>query len=488
VFDSENDHSLWWQVKSSTSIRIGGALVTNKSRNVLVVGAGAAGIAAARELRQANVPFDWVEQNQSFGGIWNREGRSPVYDSTTLISSKRMTEFSYKQISSTLPDYLSKTQALAYLREVVDSEGIAGKIEFGVSVKKVKRQAERSFIVQMERSGQSEARTYSDVFVASGFHSVPNVPDWAKSSNPRLVHSRDYRNPDQFRNQRVLVVGAGNSGCEIASEVSKVTKHCAWSVRRGYHIIPKYIFGKPADEVGRFWKFFPRRIQQFVNSWTLRVLFGDPSRHGLPHPDHRIFDSHPIINSEIDLRLSHGELLVRSDVTSVSDVRDDSNPTPAPIEVKFAGCDTVEQFDSIILATGYRPEIPYVDDDELNFHQGHENRRCPHLLLNMVHPKRSGLVVIGLIQPDSGVWWLLEKQAKLAVRLVLDRPDAPDLFATGIVGVNSYLKTYRHVFEVDYVKYSRQLERLTKRLEKRSRKGRDSRPASPPNSDPLETY
>ena len=112
----------------------------------------------------------------------------------------------------------------------------------------------------------------------------------------------------------VLVVGGGNSGCDIAVDVSRTASRAFISLRRGYWFIPKHLFGVPADVFGHRGPELPRWIEQPVFERLLRLLLGDPTRLGLPAPDHRLFETHPVLNTQLLHALGHGELGVKPDV------------------------------------------------------------------------------------------------------------------------------------------------------------------------------
>ena len=94
----------------------------------------------------------------------------------------------------------------------------------------------------------------------------------------------------------MLVVGAGNSGCDIAVDAVHHAASVDISVRRGYHFVPKYVFGKPADTLNQG-RPLPPRIKQAIDSRVLKMFTGDPVRLGFPEPDHKLYESHPIVNS-----------------------------------------------------------------------------------------------------------------------------------------------------------------------------------------------
>ncbi len=114
-----------------------------------------------------------------------------------------------------------------------------------------------------------------------------------------MRHSLTYRSPDEFRGRRVLVVGAGNSGCDIVCDAATAAQAASISMRRGYWFIPKHVFGLPSDIVGGKGSFLPKRLERAVLQPLLRLLVGDLTRIGLQKPGHKLFETHPILNDQL---------------------------------------------------------------------------------------------------------------------------------------------------------------------------------------------
>ena len=151
------------------------------------------------------------------------------------------------------------------------------------------------------------------MIVADGTLSEPNVPTFEGTFDGTVLHTSDYKSASVFAGKRVLVIGAGNSGCDIAVDAVHHAASVDLSVRRGYHFVPKYLFGRPSDTLNQG-RPLPPRIKQAIDSRVLRMFTGDPTRFGFPEPDHKIYESHPIVNTLVLHHLGHGDLHVRKDV------------------------------------------------------------------------------------------------------------------------------------------------------------------------------
>src|SRR5579859_488921 len=142
-----------------------------------------------------------------------------------------------------------------------------------------------------------EKRIYKGLIVCNGHHWDRRFPNYPGKFEGAFIHSKDYRTPAELAGKRVLVIGGGNSACDIAAEAARVGKTARISLRRGYWFLPKTLFGVPSPELIKPW--FPVWAQRIFLRLFLRVAVGKYSDYGLPEPDHKIFEAHPTINSEL---------------------------------------------------------------------------------------------------------------------------------------------------------------------------------------------
>jgi hypothetical protein len=417
-----------------------------------VIGAGAAGLAAARHLEAAGVPFEVLERERDVGGIWDASlPHSPVYHSARLISSKPLTQFPDFPMPREYPDYPDHTQALSYLRGYATRFGLYDHIRFGQTVERAERADRGGWKVTL--SG-GETRSYARLIVGAGIHWVPIMPRVPGEFDGESMHSRSYKRPEIFRGKRVLVVGAGNSGCDIAVDASEHASATFLSVRRGYHFIPKYAFGRPIDQVGEvsLRLRLPLSVRRALNELVLRAVVGKPEAYGLPRPDHRLLESHPIVNSRVLPAIRRGEL------------------RPKPDVVELRGHDVVfkdgtsEPIDLIVFATGYEVTFPFLEPRHLNSPDGR-----PDFYLHLFHPTHDDLFILGMIQPDSGVWPLMDLQARAVVSYIRAGGGAAQALKQGpspdLSGGIRYLKSERHRYEVEHSTYARRLREMIRRLD-----------------------
>jgi len=321
------------------------------------------------------------------------------------------------------------------------------------------------------RTADGTDRDYAGVVIASGHNHVPRLPDVPGQFRGVLIHAADYKSPTHpvaLAGKRVLVIGGGNSGCDIAVECSHHAAATTLSLRRGYYIVPREIMGRPADLRNE------RLLRLGVPVWLRRLVslraidrtIGLPWRHGLPRPDHRLWETHPIVNSDLLALIAAGRIEPAADVTAFDGdavvFRDGRRAT----------------YDIIICATGYRTALPFIDARLLGADSA---AGLPRLHLHLLHPTRDDIAVVGLIQPDSGQWGLTDLQARLVARMAVAARRSPRaaawLYAARQRPLRSpihYVTSPRHALEVEHFSYRRRLERLIAGMDRRLR-----RPAVP---------
>ena len=304
--------------------------------------------------------------------------------------------------------------------------------------------------------GCGKARNDGGLGAATGMNWHGRVPELPGLWNRESYHSSRYRSVDDFRGKRVLIVGAGNSGCDIACDAALSAERAFISVRRGYHFVPKYVFGKPSDVFAHAGPSLPPWLEERVFGFLMnRVLVGDLTRYGLPAPDHAILRSHPIMNTQILHYLGHGDLEARPDVRELKGH-----------EVEFAD-GSREEIDLIVWATGYERVYPFLAEDDLDQREGSLD-----FYLNVIHRRYPDLFVIGLFETDGAAYGLFGAQAELIAAYLQARSagtagafdrlrveDRPDLR-----GGRKYLSSARHAYYVKGDVYARVLARARSRL------------------------
>jgi cation diffusion facilitator CzcD-associated flavoprotein CzcO len=368
-----------------------------------IIGAGPAGLAAAAAMKQRGLSFDHFEAYHSVGGIWDiARPDSPMYESAHFISSRSLSGFSDFPLPDDYPDYPSHALVLSYLRGYAEHHALLDGIRFDTRVTRVVPDAQGVRV----SVGNTEER-YRGVVCASGQNWDPLVPSVPGRFSGEIRHAVTYRRPEEFRGKRVLVVGLGNSGADIACDAVREAKSVHVSVRRGYHFVPKYLFGKPADVFAHEGPQLPVWLERILFSFMLRMLVGDTTKVGMPKPDHAVLDSHPLMNDQLLHHLRHGDAKLCTDVerfdeTSVL-LRDGTR-----LDV-----------DLVLFATGYRRKIPYLDESFLDGAWGAGQ------FLTCFSRRFPGLFTLGFTELNGALYPHLSRQSALiaeVMRLMLEAP------------------------------------------------------------------
>jgi cation diffusion facilitator CzcD-associated flavoprotein CzcO len=379
---------------------------------IAVIGAGAAGLATAKSLLDEGLDVVVLEKGDRPGGLWvqdNSSGLAAAYDSLHLNTSKGRTEFADFPMPEEWPDYPAASMVAGYFADYADAFGVTEHIRFDTTVTDVRRLPQGGWEVE---TADGDVITVDGVVVANGHNWDPRWPDpeYPGTFSGEQMHAHDYRSSETFRGKRVMVVGMGNSAMDITVDASHVSDGpVLLSARHGVHIVPKYLFGRPADATGAALVALPWRVRQRVAETMLRLAVGTPQSYGLPAPAGGLFQNHPTISDTILHRLTHGEVL------------------PKPGIERFDGDRVVftdgssEQVDVIVWATGYRVTIPFLDQDWLG-----EDAEAMPLYRRVFHLDDPTLTFVGLMQSTGAALPVVEVQAKLAAAYYAGRYALPD--------------------------------------------------------------
>ena len=427
-----------------------------------VIGAGPMGLASARNLDRYGIDFVGFELHDDVGGLWDIDNpHSTVYESAHLISSKRMTEFAEFPMPQAMATYPTHRQLKQYFRDYARHFDLYRRYEFATRVVSIERHAD-GWKILTEHAGNRQFRIFDGVLIANGTLHQPNWPTLPGRFDGELLHASAYRDPARFAGKRVLIVGCGNSACDIAVDAVHHAKSVDLSVRRGYHFLPKFIGGRPTDTLGGKFR-LPRALKQRLDARLIQMVVGKPSDYGLPDPDYRMYESHPVINSLVLHHLGHGDITPRRDVADM-----------AGHTVTFNDGEQAD-YDLVLMATGYKLHYPFIDAQHLNWHTGD----APSLYLNVFHPEHDNLFLMGMIEATGLGWEGRNLQAQMVAlyirQLAADQPGARELqqrkrkhASDRIDGGYAYLPLARMAYYVHKDSYLKQVRRHIAALEKQA--------------------
>jgi len=363
------------------------------TRRYALIGAGPAGLVMGRRLAEEGVPFDWFEAGTDVGGLWNadRPG-SRVYESLTTVTSRQVSGFPDFPMPADYPDYPQWWQVRDYLRQYAEFHGLYHRIAFRLAATWAKP----------EGAGWSVTLTngrfqyYSGIIAASGSSSLPSMPHLPGQEQFRgqLWHSAQYKSARDLRGRRVLVIGAGNSAADIASEAVRAGANTFLSVRHGRRMRPRYVAGVPTDALlAGVVQTTDEALADAEPRDLIAAAVGDVRRLGLPLPE-TVRSGHPTVSDDLLSLLAQGYIQARGEVVQVF-----------PDGVAFAD-GTAERIDVIIACTGYGIEVPFLSPD-LYTRDG-----TPDLFLNIFSRSHEGLALLGLSTLGGPVFPSLDDQAR----------------------------------------------------------------------------
>jgi cation diffusion facilitator CzcD-associated flavoprotein CzcO len=372
--------------------------------SVCVIGAGVSGLTACKALADRGVPHTCFEASDEVGGNWyfeNPNGTSSAYRSLHIDISKPSISFADFPMPERYPDYPHHTHIFEWLRDYADTFSLRERIRFNTRVARTARGPGGGWEITL---GDGTTERFDALLVCNGHHWDPRYPDFPGSFDGPQIHSHDYLDPStplDLYGKRVLVVGIGNSAVDIVSELARktVSDTVFLSTRSGAYVVPKYIFGKPADQVFKTNPRLPVGLQRRLARPLPRIFSGRMEDFGLPKPNHRFLDAHPTVSSELLGRLGSGDAVGKGDVAELLGDR-----------VRFTD-GSVEPVDAIIYATGYKVSFPFFDSEFLSA----PGNVLP-LYKRMLKPGLDDLAFIGLGQPIPTIFPFSELQSKLAAR------------------------------------------------------------------------
>ena len=418
---------------------------------ICVIGAGPCGLTAVKNLRAAGLRrIACYDESDAIGGNWvfrESTDRTCVYECTHIISSKALSGFDDYPMPADYPDFPSHRKLIAYFESYADHFDLRRHIQLNTRVQHAARGEDGRWRVHL--SNVAEPEIFDCLLVCSGHHREPYIPDYPGRFTGEMQHSAAYRRADGFRDRRVLVVGAGNSACDIAADIARVARKTCLSMRHGSYIAPKLMFGHPVDQVVEFWRsYIPRFLLQPVFRLSLQLAIGRWEDYGLQRPKGGPLEMHPTLNTSILEALRSGQVLPRVGIQ-----RFDGG------QVEF--CDRrVEAFDAIVWATGFRFSFSFLPSSVVDWSPEH----TPPLYLKMMHATIPNLFFIGLFQPVGCIWRSADYQARIAAQQIAGKLNRPHDIVTRIQRELShphwrFANSPRHTIEVDARFFRRELLR-----------------------------
>lgn len=438
---------------------------------VAIIGAGASGLTAIKCCIDEGLEPVCYERSNDIGGLWRysdnvTEGQSCVMKSTIINTSKEMMCYSDFPIPAEFPIFMHNTCVQKYFKLYSDKFNLKKYIQFETEILNINKTADFSKTGQWNikikdlKSGKVEDLVYDAVLVCTGHHAEKHIPDFPGLSafKGKVLHSHDYRHPAGFEDKKVLIIGIGNSGGDMAVELSRVASKVFISTRRGSWVLNRISeHGMPVDMLRskrvmmKLRDILPKGLVENLVQKELNSRF-DHAAYSLK-PKHAVFAQHPMVNDEMPNRLASGTLNVRPDIKTFTENG-----------VIFDDGTKEENIDIVVLATGYIFGFPFLDKSVIEVKQNHVD-----LFKYMFLPQleKQTLCVVGFIQPIGAIMPISELQCRLATRVFQGKVDLPshnkmiaDIRFKEAAMKQRYVQTQRHTIQVDYIDYMDELATL----------------------------
>ncbi|KAE9555400.1 hypothetical protein FO519_001412 [Halicephalobus sp. NKZ332] len=430
-------------------------------KTVLIVGAGASGLPSIKSCIEYGFSVVCLEKSNDIGGLWRykpdpAEDEGTVMNSTVINTSKEMTAYSDFPPPADFANYMHNRQMLEYLKAYAEHFKLKKHIKFNHQVLSIERSEDYCTTGEWEVTyidiinDQVFREKFDGVMICTGHHSIPYFPEPFPGQSlfkGKIIHSHSFHTGLPFENLNVVVVGIGNSGGDIAVELSKISKKVWLSTRSGSWVINRvWDYGEPSDLA-------------YINrcTWFLKNIFPSSLQNFFleKKPRHRFLEAHVTVNDELPNRIISGTVTLKPNISKFSERN-----------VIFEDGTVAKDVDVVIFATGYSFNFQMVENG--NLIPVDENKV---ILYKYIYPPelspRNNLGIIGLIQPTGSIMPISEMQSRLFCSVLSKETILPgkDKMLDSALGANFknskiFVQRRRHTLQVYYINYMESLAKL----------------------------
>ncbi|MFF5595896.1 SDR family NAD(P)-dependent oxidoreductase [Streptomyces althioticus] len=416
---------------------------------VAVVGGGIAGIAAVKALLQAGVEVLGVERAEELGGLWRLAADTAAYEGLRLNTSKPRTEFADHPMPKEWPDYPTRAQLLAYVRDYAERFDVPRHFRTATELTAARR-TEDGWRLELTGPDGAYEETVTHLVVANGHNHTPRVPEppYPGTFEGTTSHAHAYREPSEFAGRRVLVVGTGNSAMDIATELAGQADEVLISARRGVWVLPKTLFDRPTDQWnGALAAVLPWRLRQRISQTMLRLAARGTEGPALPPSPEGVLQDHPTLSDTVPALVREGKIGVRAGIERFEGRR-----------VRFTD-GREDEVDHVLWCTGYRATVPFLDPALVP-----DPARLP-LYRHVLPLDDDALSFVGLMQSTGSALPVVEAQSRLLAAYVtgrLRRPPRDRMLASVTAELHAARERWgdrRPHMRIDVDQYLRQVAR-----------------------------
>ncbi|PAV61205.1 hypothetical protein WR25_06839 [Diploscapter pachys] len=440
-------------------------------KRVLVVGAGPNGLPAIRWGKLYDVDVICFEASDKIGGLWRYKptetDESSVMKSTVINTSKELCSYSDFPPEPEMANYMHNTEMLRYFQMYAEQYDLIKHIKFEHKVVNIERASNyettgKWTVKYTDNNGEEKHDTFDGVLLCTGHHQFPNIPHFEgqEKFNGKITHSHSYKDHRGYEDKVIVCVGVGNSGVDVAVEMSRVGKQVYLSTRKGTWLFNRvYDYGLPMDQTinCRVMDFTRKIVPGSIINYVLERKLNQRFNHELYglKPKHHLFSAHPTINDELPNRIISGTVRVKPDIKQFTETG-----------VVFEDGSEVEHVDEVILSTGYKFHMNLLESGNVI---SLKNNRVGFYKY-MFPPEFSDhntFAVIGLMQTVGAIMPAGEMQIRLfyeafsgGVKLPSREEMEKDVQKKIKANADRYVDSLRHTIQVDFVPFMDELAEM----------------------------
>ncbi|XP_060083830.1 flavin-containing monooxygenase 5-like [Ylistrum balloti] len=440
-------------------------------KKVAIIGAGASGLPAIKSCLEEGMQPICFEKSNQLGGLWNYtsevlEDQPCVMRSTVINTSKEMLSYSDFPVPKDYAMFMHHSYVLKYLHLYAKQFDLAKyirlqtQVESVVMAKDFETTGRWDLTVKDIQTGEESTMTYDAVMVCTGQHTYKYTPEFPDMENfdGRIMHSHDYRDSRGYDNQKVIVVGVGNSGVDTAVDLSRSSKKVYLSTRRGCWVSKRIASNGVPNDMNSYRRCM-LAIKKYIPTGILEWIMIQQSNQQFDHkvyslkPEHGYFSQHPTINDDLPNRIASGSIIVKPNISRF-----------LKNGVEFEDGTTENDIDTIVLATGYKYNFPFLDKSLVEVK---DNRVDLYKHLFPTNLKHNTLAVVGIMQQIGAVFPISELQCRLSARVFKGDIQLPsrsemwnDINRKRDVMNKRFVQSNRYTMKVDCVPYMDELAEL----------------------------
>eukprot|EP00079_Xenopus_tropicalis_P024140 XP_012816672.1 PREDICTED: flavin containing monooxygenase 2 isoform X1 [Xenopus tropicalis] len=389
-------------------------------KNVAVIGAGISGLVAIKSCLEEGLEPICFERSDDIGGLWRfsdnmEDGRASIYKSLVTNVCKEIMCLSDFPMPEDFPNFLPHHKFFEYCRMYAEHFKLVKYIRFKTKVINVQRKSDFSvtgqWVIETNCDGKTESAIFDAVMICTGQHEQPVFPldsfSGIKKFKGQIMHCREYKRPVGFDGKQVLIVGMGNSGVDIATELCTKAAKVYLSTRSGVWVLRRLgEGGYPWDLhfITRFKSWIRSTAPPSIARWLLKKYMNEQFNHhfyGI-QPE-GIMWKEPLVNEELPSRILTGTIVIKPGVKEFTET-----------SVCFEDGTRVDNLDVVIFATGYQFSFPFLEKSVIKVD---DSKGFLYKKVIPVNLQKPTLAVIGLVLPIGPIMVLAELQSRWATRL-----------------------------------------------------------------------